>query len=79
MYIQGAHGVFTQPQWTTFYGVIKKKTVVHSSKPRSLDELKVRITKEISEQQLQNVFNESEYRFELCVPNDGSYGGYVED
>jgi hypothetical protein len=54
------------------------KTVVYSSKPRSLDELKVRITNaihEISEQQLRNVFNEVEYRFEKCVVNDG---GYVE-
>jgi hypothetical protein len=37
------------------------KTVVYSSKPRSLDELKVRITNEIHEiieQQLRNVFNE---------------------
>jgi uncharacterized heparinase superfamily protein len=51
---------------------------VYSSKPRSLDELKVRITNaihEISEQQLRNVFNELEYRFERCVLNDG---GYVE-
>jgi hypothetical protein len=43
-----------------------------------LDELKVRITNaihEIGEQQLRDVFNESEYRFERCVLNDG---GYVE-
>jgi hypothetical protein len=52
---------------------------VYSSEPRPLNELKVRITNEISEQQLHNVFNESEYRFELCVPNDVSYGRYVED
>jgi hypothetical protein len=54
------------------------KTVVYSLKPRSLDKLKVRITNaipEICEQQLRNVFNELEYRFELCVLNDG---GYVE-
>jgi hypothetical protein len=54
------------------------ETVVYSSKPRSLDELKVRITNainEISEQQLRYVFNELEYRFERCVLNDG---GYVE-
>jgi hypothetical protein len=54
------------------------KTVVYSSKPRSLDELKVRITNaihEISEQQLRNVFNEVECRSEKCVLNDG---GYVE-
>jgi hypothetical protein len=41
-----------------------------------LDELKVRITNvinEISEQQLRNVFNEVEYRFEKCVVNDGVY------
>jgi hypothetical protein len=30
---------------------------------------------EISEQQLRNVFNELDYRFERCVLN---YGGYVE-
>jgi hypothetical protein len=43
-----------------------------------LDELKVRITneiREISEQQLRNVFNELGYRFERSVLNDG---GYVE-
>jgi hypothetical protein len=43
-----------------------------------LDELKVWITNaihEIGEQQLRNVFNELEYRFERCVLNDG---GYVE-
>jgi hypothetical protein len=54
------------------------KTVVYSSKPRSLDELKVRITNaihETSEQQLRNVFNELEYRFGRCVLN---CGGYVE-
>jgi hypothetical protein len=54
------------------------KSVVYSSKPRSLDELKVRITNsihEISEQQLRNIFNVLEYRFEICVLNDG---GYVE-
>ena len=59
------------------WGNLKK--VAYSSKPRSLDELKVRITNEISEQQLHNVFNESEYRFELCVLNDVSHGVYVED
>jgi hypothetical protein len=50
------------------------KTVVYSSKPRSFDKLKVRITNaihEISEQQLRNVFNELQYRFERCVLNDG--------
>jgi hypothetical protein len=55
-----------------------RKTVVYFSKPRSLDELKVRITNtihDISEQQLRNVFNELEYRFERCVLSDG---GYVE-
>jgi hypothetical protein len=54
------------------------KTVVHSSKPLSFGELKVRITNaihEISEQQLRNVFNELEYRFGRSVLNDG---GYVE-
>jgi hypothetical protein len=43
-----------------------------------LGELKARITNtihEISEQQLMNVFNELEYRFEKCVLSDG---GYVE-
>jgi hypothetical protein len=43
-----------------------------------LDELKVRITNainEISREQLRNVFNELEYRFERYVLNDG---GYVE-
>jgi hypothetical protein len=43
------------------------KTVVYSSKPRSVDEQKVRITNEIhevSEQQLRNIFSELEYRFE---------------
>jgi len=52
------------------------KTVVHSSKQRSVDELKVRITNtihEISEQQLKHVFNERESRFERCVLNDGRY------
>jgi hypothetical protein len=50
------------------------KTFVYSSKPRSLDELKVKITnaiREIGEQQLRNVFNELEYRFERCVLSDG--------
>jgi hypothetical protein len=54
------------------------KTVVYFSKPRSLDELKVRITNAIhdfSEQQLRYVFNELEYRFEKCVLING---GYVE-
>jgi hypothetical protein len=43
-----------------------------------LDELKVRIINaihEISEQQMRNVFNEVEYRFEVCVLNDGGYVG----
>jgi hypothetical protein len=43
-----------------------------------LDELEVRIINaihEIGEQQLRNVFNELEYRFERCFLNDG---GYVE-
>jgi hypothetical protein len=54
------------------------KTVVYFSKPRSCDEHKVRTTNaihEIGEQQLRNVFNELEYRFERCVLYDG---GYVE-
>jgi uncharacterized heparinase superfamily protein len=54
------------------------KTVVCSSKPRFLDELKARIKNaihEISEHKLRNVFNELEYRFERCVLNDG---GHVE-
>jgi hypothetical protein len=54
------------------------KTDVYSSKRRSLDELKVRITNEIheiGEQQLSNVFNELEYRFERYVLN---VGGNVE-
>jgi hypothetical protein len=52
--------------------------VVYSSKLRSLEERKVRITNtihEIIEQQLKNVFNESEYRFER---RDLNYGGFVE-
>jgi hypothetical protein len=44
------------PHWTTFYGIILK--LVCSSKPRSLDELKARITNAIHEQQLRDVFNE---------------------
>jgi hypothetical protein len=42
------------------------KTVVYFSKPRYLDELKVRMTNaihETSEQQVRNVFKELEYRF----------------
>jgi hypothetical protein len=54
------------------------KTVVYSSKPLSLDKLKIRITNaihEISEQQQRNVLYELEYWFERCVLSDG---GYVE-
>uniref|UniRef100_H2ZS87 Tc1-like transposase DDE domain-containing protein n=1 Tax=Latimeria chalumnae TaxID=7897 RepID=H2ZS87_LATCH len=45
------------------------KTVVYSSKPQSLDELRARITSaihEITQQQLENVFNELENRIERC-------------
>jgi hypothetical protein len=47
------------------------ETVVYFSKPRSLDELKVRMTNavhETSEQQVWNVFKELEYRFLKMCP-----------
>jgi transposase len=67
------------PDLTSYYFLWSHlKTVIYSAKTRSLDELKVRIINaihEISEQQMRNVFNELEYRFERCVLNDGGYVG----
>nr|XP_005998403.1 PREDICTED: uncharacterized protein LOC102358965 [Latimeria chalumnae]XP_005998404.1 PREDICTED: uncharacterized protein LOC102358965 [Latimeria chalumnae] len=54
------------------------KTVVYSSKLQSLDELRARITNaihKITQQQLENVFNELENRIERCITKRG---GYVE-
>jgi hypothetical protein len=62
------------PHWTVF--LCHVKTVVYSLKPHSLDELKFRITNaihETTEQQLKNIFNGLEYRFQWCVLNDGGY------
>uniref|UniRef100_H3AR58 Tc1-like transposase DDE domain-containing protein n=1 Tax=Latimeria chalumnae TaxID=7897 RepID=H3AR58_LATCH len=51
------------------------KTVVYLSKPQSLDELRARIMNaihEITQQQLENVFNELENWIERCITKDGS-------
>ncbi|XP_053448571.1 uncharacterized protein LOC128586608 [Nycticebus coucang] len=50
------------------------KTNVHSTKPRSLEDLQARITDVIAgitEHQLENVFLELQNRITLCIGNDG--------
>ena len=54
------------------------KTIVYATKPRSLEDLKAKITNVISGitiNQLANVFRELQNRITLCISNDG---GHVE-
>ena len=53
-----------------------KTVVVYLSKPHCLDELRAKITNaihEITQQQLENVFNNLENRIEPCIMKDGDY------
>jgi hypothetical protein len=55
------------------------KTIVYSTKSRSLDDVQTRITNVIpgiTKNQLQNVFVEFQNRISVCISNDG---GHVEN
>lgn len=55
------------------------KTIVYSTKPRSLDDLRTRITnviQDITKNQLQNVLVEFQNRISVCIRSDG---GHVEN
>ena len=52
------------------------KTVVHSSKPHSLDDLRAIITNAIhaiTQQQLENVYNKLENQIQRCITKNGDY------
>ena len=55
------------------------KTLVYSTKPQSIDDLQVRITRvirDITASHLQNVFSEFQNRITACIHNDG---GHIEN